>query len=370
MNTLLIVGVASVVAATGAAVTAHQLFFLGDEIIACEEAVVPFEEGVHQGQITYVLHAPGTGHAAVCVYDEEGLMRWKDEGPMAANKAFTRTTRVPLGVYTVSASVFGDDVAATDRHVDLERCEGHAYLLEFTVTFEPDGVSMEDGSHQDCESDSSMGAEVGRGEFAESDLSRTAGAAPISGETLAGGGAVIAAGAAGAGATLATIYFWPQLKFALLGFFTRLARPRILDQDVRGRIHELVTQEPGIHGHAVATQLEIGNGQAAYHLRVLVREGVLSRVGVFGSRSYFVAGRNSPAQMRALAALRRSPLRTLYEDVVQHPGEPLARSAQRIGLSLPRVSRLARRLGDVGLVERTTQGRSVVLRPTRLVASR
>jgi hypothetical protein len=168
----------------------------------------------------------------------------------------------------------------------------------------------------------------------------------------------------GAGAATALLFlFRARLHLAGLLLFTRLARPKVLELDARQRIHELVTAEPGIHASAIAKRLELAQGESLYHLNVLVREKLLIRIGNWGQRSFFVAGRWAPRQMRAMAALRSAALDRLYLAVVANPGASLQRVARAAGYSIGRASRLSRRLEEVGLVQRRTAGRNVLLSP-------
>lgn len=176
-------------------------------------------------------------------------------------------------------------------------------------------------------------------------------------------GPAIGIGLSVAGLGALAIAFRGKLHFAALLMFTRLQRPKVLQLESRARIHELVNAEPGIHANAIADRLDLAQGETLYHLHVLVREKMLVRVGNWGLRSFFVAGRWGPAQMRAMAALRSAPLERLYRSVRERPGGSLASHAQAAHVSLGRASRLSRRLEEVGLVERQTQGRSLVLTP-------
>jgi len=178
---------------------------------------------------------------------------------------------------------------------------------------------------------------------------------------LTGGSPERQAVGAGLGASTATgllILARTPIYFGFL-LFTRLRRPKVLDQVRRGQIHDLVDANPGIHANAIAKQLRLARGEAQYHLHVLVRERMLARVHNWGTRNFFIVGRYSPAEMRARAALRSQALGRLYGAIVQSNGAPLSDVARASGYSLARASRLARRLEEVGLVERAQRGRAV-----------
>lgn len=154
---------------------------------------------------------------------------------------------------------------------------------------------------------------------------------------------------------------FPHLGAALL--YSRLAKPRVLDHDVRARMLALIAREPGIHSRELARALGVGDGQVAYHLGVLVREKQLVSVGLPGMRHWFVAGRCPPSRARALAALRDPTRRRLYEAVVATPGATVTDLAGRARVSVGQGSRAASALERVGLVERRRVGKSVHLVP-------
>lgn len=153
---------------------------------------------------------------------------------------------------------------------------------------------------------------------------------------------------------------------ALLGTFpiflyTRIARPRVLDQSLRGRIHALVAQQPGIHAQELMRLLDAGEGQTAYHLGVLAREKMVVAVGKPWMKHWFVTGAYSPEQMRALSTLRDATRRRVYEAIVAEPGVTLRPLAARLGLSVSQASRAARELDRAGVVERKHKGRTLHL---------
>lgn len=145
--------------------------------------------------------------------------------------------------------------------------------------------------------------------------------------------------------------------------YTRIARPRVLDQSMRGRIHTLVAQQPGIHAGELMRALGAGEGQTAYHLGVLARERILVAVGHPWMKHWFVAGRHSPEQMRAAVALRDPTRRRIYDAVRAKPGTSLAEVAGAVGVSVPQASRAARALEQAGVIERRAAGRALSLFP-------
>lgn len=57
--------------------------------------------------------------------------------------------------------------------------------------------------------------------------------------------------------------------------YTRLTKPKLLDQATRERIHAHVAAAPGVRYRELQRALDLPNGVLAHHLQILVREGVV-----------------------------------------------------------------------------------------------
>jgi predicted transcriptional regulator len=57
--------------------------------------------------------------------------------------------------------------------------------------------------------------------------------------------------------------------------YSRLRKERVLDHFTRGKIYGFIISNPGVHFSFVKRELKVNNGNLAYHLRVLEREGYL-----------------------------------------------------------------------------------------------
>lgn len=143
--------------------------------------------------------------------------------------------------------------------------------------------------------------------------------------------------------------------------YSRLVRSRVLDDASRAAIHDIVSMEPGLHASGVLERLGKRSGVGEYHLDVLVREGFLTSVSTPGFRRYFVTGRHTPAQMRAIGAMREGQNEKLMSIIRAHPGIELRMLAQEAGVSVPYASRSIARLAEAGLVDKVQVGRALTL---------
>ncbi|HVM45727.1 MAG TPA: winged helix-turn-helix transcriptional regulator, partial [Candidatus Thermoplasmatota archaeon] len=143
--------------------------------------------------------------------------------------------------------------------------------------------------------------------------------------------------------------------------YSRLVRARVLDDETRAAIHEVVMREPGLHASGILERLGKRSGVGEYHLDVLVREGYLATLVTPGFRRYFVSGRHAPAQMRALAALREGQNERLLGIIRAKPGIELRALAREAGVSVPYASKSVARLAEAGLVDKVQAGRVLTI---------
>ncbi|MBI2078405.1 MAG: MarR family transcriptional regulator [Euryarchaeota archaeon] len=364
MHPALVAGLAGIVAIGGTVAAAHQTGFLdalfheGTPSVDCTEAgLVPAEAG--SGKIDFRITTDAAGGSVhLCVFDMQETKIWEYKGQVAATSTQDFLAEMPSGSYypMVLTVGSGGGEAMASSYANLRWCSD-GYVMEVMAHFAWDGKGIGGGT-----GGSTCGTMASQ--FANQGMARgddvLAGEIPDAGRQS---GSVVAAGL-GLG-SLVGLGVWRrrELMFLAAGLFTRLEKPTILDQSVRGRIYELVTHEPGIHGSAISERLELAAGQTVHHLRVLLRERMLSRVTSFGAGHYFPHGKYSPQQMRLLAALKHRAANRLYQSVLAQPGTTLTDASRQCGLSLGRASRVAQRLVAAGLVHRQPQGRTVVLSP-------
>ena len=335
----------------------HQgLLTEGSPFNDCSRETVPYpsaEEGTHAGlyRVRVVNEAGAPIDAEVCMFDADGVQRLHRTVVVAAANEWIVELRVPVG--TFAHSIHGDLVDGVGggggaTGADLGWCFSRA--VEFANRIRSNGFLGEDVRCVDNKMESR-----------EDEERQAAGLGAFVGPPGGSAAGWAAGGLAVAGVGILAWAHWPRIKPFVLALFTRLERPRILDHRVRQEIRELVASDPGIHARAIMTALDLAEGQTRYHLNVLVREKVLSSMGT----NYFVHGKYSPNQMRVVLALRNPSLERLLNLVRANPELTIGELAQRLQHSHSSVSKLARELEHIGLVETRKTGRTV-----RLVAAR
>src|SRR5882762_6504234 len=128
--------------------------------------------------------------------------------------------------------------------------------------------------------------------------------------------------------------------------FTRLHQASLLDHFVRGRLFQVIREEPGIHFAEIRRKAGFANGSTSHHLRILEQGGYI-RVVIDGARTrFYPTGRPLGEAADRLCDADRA----LLAVVADTPGLSQADLAHRVNRSPSAVSRSVSRLASLGLV--------------------
>ncbi len=120
-------------------------------------------------------------------------------------------------------------------------------------------------------------------------------------------------------ALAALAWAWPSLKLCVIApMYARFTGAGVMDHDARDRAFAFVRAHPGATVQAVAEGLAIAWSTAAYHLRVLEREGFLAGERRGRHRRFFAAG--EPAAREALDVADHPTARRILRAVADSPG--------------------------------------------------
>jgi predicted transcriptional regulator len=158
-------------------------------------------------------------------------------------------------------------------------------------------------------------------------------------------------------------YFWPALKGAGLGMFSRTRDDELLQHPRRAQIVQLVDAVPGIHFQDLGRRLTMGRGNLEHHLRKLLAAGLLTKVHDAGYACYFPKGKVDRHLMAAAPVLRSPSGRAILDAVRARSGQSGRQIAIELGLSQSTVSYHLRRLQEAGLVFGAGDGAGVRLSP-------
>ncbi len=169
----------------------------------------------------------------------------------------------------------------------------------------------------------------------------------------------LALGAVGAAVAVTDRWRYFLLAAVAGSVFTRLQKPAPLDHFVRGRLYQLVCDEPGVHYAELKRRARLSNSSAAHHLRVLQKAGILRTVQD-GTRTRFYPT-DQPID-RETYGLSDSD-RAVLETVTQAPGITETELSHKVGRSLSTVNRSVERMVALGYVTTAREGRTVSVFP-------
>lgn len=147
-----------------------------------------------------------------------------------------------------------------------------------------------------------------------------------------------------------------RLPFASL--FSRLERHELLSHDARMRMFEYVREKPGAHLSQIHEAMGLGWGATVYHLRRMREAQLLTARTVGNQLCHFVNGdHHTPEEQQVLAAAKGPKAQAIVDYLKLRGASPQHEIARELGMSSALVSWHAKRLEDLGVVERVRAGR-------------
>ena len=145
--------------------------------------------------------------------------------------------------------------------------------------------------------------------------------------------------------------------------FTRMKKQAVLDNFTRGQLHGYITANPGAHMNAMRDRFGLSNGEVAYHLRVLEREGLVSSMSD-GLKRRFYPGERAERPGAELSEAQK----LLIFLMEKNPGATGVELARLAGSSPQVVNYHLKRLWRMDLITMDRDGRAVrcAVRPDRL----
>jgi predicted transcriptional regulator len=173
----------------------------------------------------------------------------------------------------------------------------------------------------------------------------------------------------GAQAAIAVLLSGLATAGAYLVGFRHVRSDNLLEHSFRHGLLRLVRAEPGIHLREVARRMGLTTNNAAYHLRVLEKHGLIRSERWNGKRVYAPAvASGARGRMLAHAALQHAGRADVLRAVVEHPGTNQTRLAVLTGQHQGAAGWHLRRLMGAGLVQEERTARECRYRPTPLGA--
>lgn len=187
--------------------------------------------------------------------------------------------------------------------------------------------------------------------------------APGTGQTLtAVQVAVLLAIPAGLAALLA---YGPLRGAPLLSLFSHVPRDSALQHPSRRRIHEIVSEQPGICVADVCRLADLSRSTVDYHLDILVRHDLLALRREGKLHHIYARDQNlDRGEKQAYAALRNARCRRIASFVDANPGSNQSAISNALAIPRSRAYEFLRGLQESGILEARRQGREVQYFPT------
>lgn len=297
--------------------------------------------------------------ARFCLADTDGTKRYDVTRTITTNATLLLDLEVPEGVYDGGFRIEGNRMVSTYLNLDLSTCPESAILISARVGHEFFGGLKTGVTSPQCIDRPQQDTDNPLHPMGTQNVEP-----PLIGPPNAGDVQMMAAAVAVASAGILagiTLIRWDRFRWMLAFFFTRIRPPKALDHRLREDIQGLVQQRPGLRTEDLRKSLDLGYGQTAHHLRILMQSGLLETIRISGSHHFYPAGRYGHQEKKRLALLNHQAARRLY-DTIRKTGEgDVSTLAKKSRLSVAYTSRLAARLAAEGLVQRRREGNRVVL---------
>lgn len=162
-------------------------------------------------------------------------------------------------------------------------------------------------------------------------------------------------------------YFWPTVHFqttALLApLYSRLKPPKLLDNDVRNGIYQVIRENPGISARGVHRKSDQSWGTVVYHLRQLEAHHLVVSRRFGRARSFYENHGKYKGMERQLAVLRSPRARAVARCILEHPALTQEELSTAAHLAQPTTSYYVRKLVHAELVGQIREGRYVRYQP-------
>ena len=177
---------------------------------------------------------------------------------------------------------------------------------------------------------------------------------------IGGAAALCIVVAIGAAVSIETTKY--SLLLLILPLYARIKKSEVLDNKTRYALHGLIIENPGTHYNAVIREFDLTNGEAAYHLSVLEREGFIRSVRDGTLRRFYSTTSKVPRSQR----LTPEELREHILDLVDgFPGISQKQIVDELGIGRTLAGYHLKNLSIEGFVEARHDGRFTLYYPTR-----
>lgn len=131
------------------------------------------------------------------------------------------------------------------------------------------------------------------------------------------------------------------------------------ENTTREAIIGYISMTPGAHFSKIRDDLDLGTGEAQYHLRTLIDRDVIESRRDGEYKRYFQYGEFSAFEQRALGYLRRQTPRGIIISVLRDPSVSAGTLASQVEVSPSTISKYTGELREAGLLVESSEYRLV-----------
>ncbi len=171
--------------------------------------------------------------------------------------------------------------------------------------------------------------------------------------------AAIPAGLAVLGAAALAAARWRYLgPWLLAPLYSRIKRDDLLENEVRAKLHELITEEPGLSLQELCEGCGAGWGNTVYHLQRLEQAGFVKSKKQGHHRRFYKVGEVDQRDVEALGMLRNETPQKIAQFVVERPGCIQKDVCEALDISPSLAHKYLKRLEEQQLVSAEREWRS------------
>ncbi|MCK4718093.1 MAG: winged helix-turn-helix transcriptional regulator, partial [Thermoplasmata archaeon] len=122
--------------------------------------------------------------------------------------------------------------------------------------------------------------------------------------------------------------------------------------DTRRALFDLVTEFPGLHFREIVRRSDMSSSNVEYHLRHLVKHGILVVVEDGRLKRFYVQGKVGHAEKKILSVLRKEIPRGIVLFLLLEPGSGVGDIGEVFDLSPSQLSYYLRKLVDKGIISK------------------
>ena len=149
----------------------------------------------------------------------------------------------------------------------------------------------------------------------------------------------------------------------LLPLYSRLANGDLLKNEVRAKLHDVLTEHPGLSLQELCEASGAGWGTTVYHLQRLEQAGMITSKRQGHHRRFYVQGEVDRRDMAALGMLRNETPAKIARYLLEDPGCNQKDVCEALGISPSLAHKHLKRLEAENLVTTEREWRSVHYTP-------